>query len=396
MKNKYLMLFSHGITKSGNSLHDVVFILLCIDIFQDNTTNLSIILTIKFLPYLFFGYLGGNIADKVNKKRLMIITDIFRLALVSALAFLAYTNSLDFLWISIITFLLTLCRCFYQPAQQSAIPVLFNKQELPSINRSFQVSEEIGTIIGPLAAGMLIGHGNYWFALVMDCMTYFISLLMISFVKYPSSNKEFHKQSTKKEGKKSAIPEILKNKMLFESIFCSSLCIFFISGILRLIIPVYLIKDLYYPDFYLGWFMSVLGAGTVFGAYIYKYFESFQNTPTIYWSLYGISLLMVFLTENQYILLFFSFLIGLIGAFVDICLVSSIQRFSESMYMGKSFSIFSTLANSGEALSNIIVGFILTYMVTNVAGAIFSIACILTPIIFISVFNYKKIQNKFL
>ena len=59
--NKYLLIAAHGLAKMGNSLQDVVFILLIVGLLKGNEFQMGLVITIQFIPYLFLGYLGGEI-----------------------------------------------------------------------------------------------------------------------------------------------------------------------------------------------------------------------------------------------------------------------------------------------------------------------------------------------
>ncbi|EJF82657.1 hypothetical protein MCY_01714 [Bartonella rattimassiliensis 15908] len=78
----------------------------------------------------------------------------------------------------------------------------------------------------------------------------------------------------------------------------------------------------------------------------------------VFWLLYGVILFFMPLTSIFYLklILGLAFVSGLIGAFVDISLVSAIQLYSRREDFGKSFGTFSTLANSAEAVSGFIAG----------------------------------------
>ncbi|MGF7156939.1 MFS family permease [Bartonella heixiaziensis] len=78
----------------------------------------------------------------------------------------------------------------------------------------------------------------------------------------------------------------------------------------------------------------------------------------VFWLLYGVILFVMPLAAGLYLklILVLAFVLGFIGAFVDISLVSAIQLYSRREDFGKSFGTFSTLANSAEAVSGFIAG----------------------------------------
>ncbi len=105
---------------------------------------------------------------------------------------------------------------------------------------------------------------------------------------------------------------------------------------------------------------SLMAVGTIIGGLFYhKTISKITSLKLmVFWLLYGGVLFIMPLISMCYLklILGIAFLLGLIGAFVDISLVSAIQLYSRREDFGKSFGTFSTLANSAEALSGFIAG----------------------------------------
>src|SRR6478736_10533361 len=69
--------------------------------------NLAISSAASFLPYLLFGLVIGAWVDRVDRKRLMIGTDIARAAVIASIPLLASVDRLSVEWIYLVTFLST-------------------------------------------------------------------------------------------------------------------------------------------------------------------------------------------------------------------------------------------------------------------------------------------------
>jgi MFS family permease len=74
----YLIIGSQFFSKIGDYAHDIVFVILSIELSKSNYLLVGIIYFVKFIPYLFLGPLGGVIADKYNRKNIMILSDLSR------------------------------------------------------------------------------------------------------------------------------------------------------------------------------------------------------------------------------------------------------------------------------------------------------------------------------
>tara|TARA_B110000503_G_C6983874_1_gene344423 strand:- start:435 stop:779 length:345 start_codon:yes stop_codon:yes gene_type:complete len=103
---------------------------------------------------------------------------------------------------------------------------------------------------------------------------------------------------------------------------------------------------------------------------------------------------MLFVSNNLFWLLGWAFVLGVSGAFVDVALICSIQKNTEGKYMGKVFSYFSTLANTGEALSGFIVGVVLMAVSAKYSGVLLGLICAFIAFCFLLVhFLGQKSNN---
>lgn len=352
------------ISKIGDGIFHFVFVISALNVTDNNAALTGLIYFFSFIPYLFMGPLGGVIADKTNKKNIMVLSDSFRAILTVSLSFLIYSESLDIFSLSVVGLLMTSFRALFQPSFQSSIPILVRKPNLQKANSYVQISHEIGGIIGPSLAGFLVAlQFNIEKVLLLDSLSYFLSIAFLLSVKLPS-NKESEVPIGKalSFGKalievKANVRNMLAERRLLVTIVNSSICILLVGSLLRILIPSF-INDNYGQE-YIGYAFSLIALGTVVGAALCGKLlkESNSNRLMTSWALYGIAISLIPIVPINIIFLFAGCaILGVVGAFVDIILITNIQSLSSSEDIGKNFSIFSTLANSGEALSGTLTG----------------------------------------
>src|SRR5574337_630478 len=118
--------------------------------------TLGITTAAEFLPYLLFGLILGAWTDRVNRKRMMIGTDIARALIITSIPLLYAFGLLTVWWIYIVGFIhATLTICF-EAGQFAAIPSLVNQDDLVTANGRIQASYSGASILGPLLAGALV------------------------------------------------------------------------------------------------------------------------------------------------------------------------------------------------------------------------------------------------
>ena len=141
-----------------------------------------------FLPYLLFGLILGAWADRVNRKRMMIGTDIGRALILVTIPILFALGLLTIWWIYIVAFIhATLTICF-EAGEFAAIPSLVNQDDLVTANGRIQASYSGASIVGPLLAGVLVTLMPLSALLMFDSLSFLASsfslaLISISFNK---------------------------------------------------------------------------------------------------------------------------------------------------------------------------------------------------------------------
>ncbi len=148
--------------------------------------NLGITTAATFLPYLLFGLILGAWTDRVDRKRMMIGTDIGRALIVASIPLMAALGILTVWWIYLVAFIhATLTICF-EAGQFAAIPSLVNRDDLVTANGRIQASYSGASVIGPLLAGVLVTVVPIVVLMLVDAFSFLVSsfslvLIRISF-----------------------------------------------------------------------------------------------------------------------------------------------------------------------------------------------------------------------
>ena len=113
---------------------------------------------VRVLPIVFFSLLGGVLADRYDRRRLMLLTQAFMGVVAGALALRTLAGH-DSVWLLYATYaLLGAASAFDNPARQSLVPRLVPTPDLPAaitLNLTAMQAAQIG---GPAFAGFLIAH----------------------------------------------------------------------------------------------------------------------------------------------------------------------------------------------------------------------------------------------
>ncbi len=123
--------------------------------------------------------LAGLIADRHDRRRVMIASDLATAAIFGVLALLASSP----LAIVIVTAAATVTATPFWPASRAAMPNLVDEADLPWANGRIAAAQALGVLLGPvLAAGLLAASGP-WAMFAANAVTFALSALIVSTVR---------------------------------------------------------------------------------------------------------------------------------------------------------------------------------------------------------------------
>lgn len=138
----------------------------------------SKILLLASVPVLIFGPISGVYADRLNRKKIMIVSDLLRAGLVVSIPFISHSMPVIY---AIIFIVFTINR-FFLSARSAAIPQIVESDELMPANSLLNVAMMATIMLGPWGGGVLVQRLGYRAGFFVDATTYLASALFMSFV----------------------------------------------------------------------------------------------------------------------------------------------------------------------------------------------------------------------
>ena len=149
------------------------------------------VMACAFLPTILLSPIGGIVADRVNKRNIMVILDFFTAALIFVFSLLLGGMNLVIL-LTVTLMLLYGIAGAYQPSVQASIPALVSPDRFMEANSIINTISSFANLVGPVLGGML--YSTYGLrAVLWVCMVcFFLSAVMELFIRIP-----FVKQDSK-------------------------------------------------------------------------------------------------------------------------------------------------------------------------------------------------------
>lgn len=152
-RNFIFLIIGQASSMFGTTLLKFTSSLLILDL-TSSATSFGIITAIGYLPPVFLSPIGGIIADRSNKRNLMIALDgLYGIMAVLLVFSLSFSNVL--ILITVIMVGLSVVSSFESPVVQSSIPLIQEKDNLIQSNAIVSQINMIANLTGPLLAGLL-------------------------------------------------------------------------------------------------------------------------------------------------------------------------------------------------------------------------------------------------
>ena len=107
-------------------------------------------------PILLFTLIGGVVADRRDRRHMMLSSQVVQMAVALLLAALVYTGAIRIWMVIALSFVSGCGQAFGGPAYQSLIPTLVGKDHLPNAVALNSIQFNLARVIGPIVAGVAL------------------------------------------------------------------------------------------------------------------------------------------------------------------------------------------------------------------------------------------------
>jgi predicted MFS family arabinose efflux permease len=215
------------------------------------------------IPIFLFSLIGGVVADRMERRRILLVSQYVQLASSGLLAILVATGVVHIWHILCLSFVSGFAQAFGGPAYQALIPTLVKREDMPNAIALNSIQFNMAVTIGPALAGQTLARvGETWcFGLnAASFVAPIIALLLISTRFQPKPSKESVLASLKLGIK------FVRQQEAMAALIVLAFCMTALSMPLRTYIPVY-VNDIFHagPRVF-GNLLSLMGVGSICGS----------------------------------------------------------------------------------------------------------------------------------
>lgn len=149
---------------------------------QDNAT-VGMIGIVQLVPVLIFGILGGTFADRINRRKLLVLSEFILCLFVAGLAINASRSSPSVALIFVLVALMQAVLGFHRPAMEALTQSIVEAGDYSAIGALNSFRYSFGAIVGPAVGGMIIAAFGVRGAYLFDITTFGVALISFARMK---------------------------------------------------------------------------------------------------------------------------------------------------------------------------------------------------------------------
>jgi MFS family permease len=294
------------------------------------------------IPFLFFTLFGGVIADRVDKRRLLIVTQSVMMVLAFMLAALAWFKVITVWEVVVIAFLNGTAMAMNAPSYQALVPRLVKREDLTNAialnSAQFNMSRILGPTLGGYAMVLLGVAGNFF----LNGVSFLAVLWALTRIRYPESAPTCHKSMW--ASLHAGFAYVRSNPQMLILVWMTAV-VSFLGIPFITFIPYFAKIQLHAGESGLGWLLACSGAGAVLGAVTVaaKGMLRHRGAVVAFGGVIFFLVIICFCYSQSFLL---SEFLGLFEGYSAILMISSfnvsIQHLSSDDMRGRTMSIYAT------------------------------------------------------
>lgn len=391
--------FSQFVSNVGTGISFIVLPLFIFS-YTDSTFWLGFITFIEFIPILIISPVAGVVIDSYNRKLIMICSDILNTFFTLIIPLLmnldkVLNKNIILTLIMLMVFLGEASNRFFMPARVVSIPIIVNSDDLGVAISISETTFQIILTFGPILGVIIITLFGYWFAFVIDGITFILSAIILSLLKTDlNPNKKFDKKKNEKSNFLLGLKKLYQIKSLKILIILMSFFIFTNSSISSLLVA-FVKSELSMSDIQFGILLTIYGLASIISGLIFaKLISNFKKEILliiISYLLKGLILLPILIITKYWQLYLMFIVLGPINQVINISVNIIIIRKTTDDIRGQVFSSFSMIISLFSVL-----GIIYGVAISSLIGLryLYFTNALLYVFIAIGAFLYLGLLNK--
>jgi MFS family permease len=358
LRNRNFRLFWSGnfLSNIGTWMQNVAQGWLVLTLTNGSAFWLGVVSFAGSIPFLVFTLFGGVIADRVDKRRLLVVTQSVMMTLAFLLAALAYWKVVTVWEVALIAFLNGVAQAMNQPSYQALVPRLVEREDLTNAialnSAQFNMSRILGPTLGGYAMALIGVAGNFF----LNGVSFLAVLWALMVIRYPIE-KEPRRESML-DSLRGGLSYVRRQPQMFVLMWMISVVSFLFIPFINFI-PFFAREQLHTSATGLGWLLAGSGSGAVLGAMTVAWQGVIRHSGRViaFGGAFVMALVVAFCYTRYFPLcLIFMFFEGLVMIRTISAVNVAMQHLSSDEMRGRVMSIYGTCFLGLPPLGSLLAG----------------------------------------
>ncbi|NIX75345.1 MFS transporter [Microvirga terricola] len=148
-----------------------------------SATDLGLLVALTALPGVILGPFIGSWIDRTRRRRVLIIADLVRAAVLFSLPVAAWFSAITIAQLMAVAITVALFSMIFSTADNAYLPTVVSREQLLEGNAKLATTDAVAEIAGPAFAGVLIQALTAPFAILFDALSYLWSAVLLGSIK---------------------------------------------------------------------------------------------------------------------------------------------------------------------------------------------------------------------
>ena len=375
--NLILLLLGRMVSDTGTSLQMVIMPLYIIDI-GGSAATVGLFSFLAIMPTIFIYPFAGVLGDRLNRKTIMVATDLASGGVILALALTSYFGKMSLAVLLLVQTIISLLNGIFDPATKGMLPQLVDEAELTRANSAVASLRTLSSLLGPVIGTVLYANLGITVLFFINGISFLLSAISEIFIKYE------HFRHKAGEGIMGIMTDLSEGiKFILDKKMIRQLCVFFliiyalIQPIFAVVLPLFFRSQLNYSDTQYGYLQMIIILGALMGSILVgllfgkekkmlrllKMGSNLLIAMMLAFSLLLFPYVISQLGDDTFLYFFLLsavlFILSVAIMFIHVPIQGLIQRKTPNEYMSRIFSIVGVITKGGIPLGALVYGFIL-------------------------------------
>ncbi|MDA3730597.1 MFS transporter [Niameybacter massiliensis] len=408
-KNFNILVLGQIISLFGSSIQRFALSLYLLDL-TGSASLFASILAVSMIPIVLISPIAGILADRGNKKKLMVFLDVASSILLLGYLIIVLQGNDQVGIVAVVMVLLSTISTIYQPVVNTCIPILVAESHLVKANAIIQQVASLSNFLGPILAGMLYGWLGIKGVIVINMLSFLCSALMEVFLDLPQTKRakqDSFLQVFVGDMKESYIYLKDKNPIIFRMLLFSGFYNLFLVPVFSVAAP-YLIKVTFglSSEVY-GMAEGMIALGMILGGVIITWKPLYFHIKRVHRLLYLTSISMFVMgisislfqsgrgsnvTSVMLFILFGMVIMGVLGI-ANVLSAAYLYQEAESTLLGKVLAFGSAFATLCIPLGQILFGGLIENFAVHIDWIIYGAAVLVFGVTLLVRWNVLQIEG---